>query len=119
MSTVDAVQRILESKGTRLYALDVITSSAGDSNYPTKGPSTTSVPHSLLAFAGRYKSRQIDGEIVRATDVKFYVATGDLSVVPSTKDQVSHSDGRTWNIKDVSDLQEKDDVVLYILQLRK
>lgn len=119
MSIQDSVMRIIAKMGNSLYSLKAITSSGTDPNYPTKGPVKTYVTHSLSAFPGRYKFRQTDGDLVRNNDIKLYVDTTSLAVIPSTRDQVTHTDGSLWNIKSVNRYDDGDIVDLYILQLRK
>jgi hypothetical protein len=118
MSIQASVHRIIAKMGNTSYSLSVVTSSGTDPNFPTKGPIKAYVSHPLRAFPGRYKYRQIDGELVRNNDIKLYVDTTDLTVVPSSKDQVTHTDGSTWNIKTVNRYDDADIVDLYILQLR-
>jgi hypothetical protein len=114
-----SVQRIIKKMGNQSYSLKVVTSSGTDPNNPTKGPSKTYVTHSLWAFPGRYKFRQVTGGVVKVDDIKLYVDTTDLTVVPTTTDQVTHTDGKVWNIKSINSYDDGSIVDLYILQLRK
>ncbi len=119
MSFLQSVNRLLVTRGTTSYSLKVITTNGLiDSNAPSKGSSSTSVTHSLLSYPGKYKTNQVDGELIKKDDVKLYVDPTDLAVVPKTDDIILFSADQ-WKIKDVIQYTVVDAIVLYILQIRK
>jgi len=120
MSLLDTTHRLIQTKGVTDFTLkSVTTSGLVDANYPSKGSTSTSTSHPLLAFPAAYTQKQITFGVVKKGDIKLYVDPTDLSVIPTPEDLITHPTLGTLRIKDVIDYNEAGSAVLYILQVRK
>jgi hypothetical protein len=117
MSFITSVNKLLRRNGTTSYSLKKVSTPSFDITNPTQAPTTTTTTYSLLAFPGQYKDNQIDGELVRMDDIKFYVDPTNLSVSINTADKIINDD-EEWDIIRKKTYTQGDTVVLYILQLR-
>ena len=87
-----------------------------DPNNPTS-TINISTPEQMLSYKGRYKSSEVDGEIIRKDDIKLYVDPSTISTVPKISDKVREGTDY-YTIKNVYQWQHKDTIILYVLQLR-
>ena len=88
----------------------------GPSYDPEPGPPTDHPARFVLL---RYKTMEIDGTRVQASDRKALVAPGGLTVEPTLSDQLVEADGTVWSIVRVEPLRPAETTVLYTLQVRK
>jgi hypothetical protein len=78
----------------------------------------TWTPDPIISYKGRFKRSEVDGEIIRKSDIKLYVDPSTLSTIPKINDKIT--DGNiTYNIQKVTTYLDVDTVVLYILQIRE
>lgn len=93
---------------------------AGPSTGPSYDPiSGADVDHPARFVLLRYKTMELDGTRVQASDRKALVAAGGLAIEPSLSDHLVEADGTTWSIVAVEPLRPAETTVLYTLQVRK
>lgn len=72
----------------------------------------------IISFASKFRTKEIDGELILASDIKLLVDVTSLSVVPDNSGKIT--DGtKQYQIKSVRAFKTGDVVNLYILQLRE
>lgn len=83
-----------------LAELATYTSVGTPSYTPSTGAITTpSTPHtSVPTVFTSFSRREIDGEAVRAEDLKAIIATQDLASTPTLNDTLARTDGTVWNV---------------------
>ena len=65
-----------------------------------------------------YQSRFVDGEIIRAGDVRVLIPAQGLTIIPKVDMKVEF-DGEIWNAISVDRVFSGDDIALWKTQLRK
>jgi len=91
-------------KGASVYTPATGTVTSTDIDYPT------------TAIFDEYELKEIDNNVVRATDKLAYIAANDLDVTPVVDDEITDADSVTWQIKNVK-VDPAD--ALWVLQIRK
>ena len=108
--------RLIDRKGNDSLSLVTISQVIDPSN-PLNIINTETLD-AISSFQGTFKQKEIDGDLVRNTDIKLYVDPSTVSSVPKIDDKVT--DGTTtYNIQRVTTYRDKDIVCLYILQIRE
>jgi hypothetical protein len=88
----------------------------GPSYNPTPG---AAVDHPARFVLLRYRTQEIDGTRVKASDRKALVAPGTLTIEPTLSDSLVEADGTVWPIVGVEPLRPAGTTVLWTLQLRR
>lgn len=87
---------------------------SGSENNPTFTPTD----HECTLVTEAYKTSEIDGSRVMASDLKVILAKGDLAISPTTEDKLVIG-GVPYSIVDVSPLSPGGVVVLWQMQVRR
>lgn len=66
-----------------------------------------------------YHSKYIDGDLVQAGDMQTGIAASGLEFVPGPSTMKVIIDSKAWKIVDSQPVYSKEQVVLYMLQLRR
>jgi len=66
-----------------------------------------------------YRSQYIDGDLVQVGDMQTGIAASGLEFVPEPSTMKVILDSKEWKIVHVQPVYSKDQVVLYMLQLRR
>lgn len=112
---LNSIIRLINKNGNDNLSLITISQTIDPDN-PLFVNNTESID-SIKSYQGHYKDKQIDGENIKATDIKLYVDPSTVNTTIEENDKIT--DGTiTYNIKNVKSYKEVNDVVLYILQLR-
>lgn len=90
----------------------------GASSYtPATGVTTSSdTEYTTTAIFDEFEQREIDNNVVRATDKLVYIAANDLEVTPLVDDEITDANSVTWQIVNVK--TDPADA-LWVLQIRK
>lgn len=87
---------------------------------PAHNPTVGSVTNDACTFViTDYRSREIDGTRVLATDKKAMIAPGTLPSAPKTVDLLVEADGSVYKIIDVKTVKPASTVILYEAQVRR
>lgn len=87
-------------------------------------PSTSSVPitestqSGIVGLFDNYKTKEIDGSLIKMGDVKMIVPGKGL-IEPQAEDTLTDKNGTKWTIKDFDVIRPAGDPLLYTFQLRK
>ncbi|MCP4341363.1 MAG: hypothetical protein GY799_21410 [Desulfobulbaceae bacterium] len=111
----------LSQRGTKTnYSLNSVSYSGEiDPDYPTKGSTRTIVSHTILSYGAAFTRKQKTFEVVEKGDVKLYIDPTGMTVVPSTKDTVTHITDGEFRVVDMITYNNVGQPILYILQLRQ
>lgn len=88
----------------------------GPAHNPTPSVSTN---HPAKFVITRFKSNEIDGSRVLASDKKALVSPLGLTVAPTLSDTLVDAGGASWKIVGVETLRPAETTVLITLQVRK
>lgn len=113
---LESVKRVLKRYGNNDYSLVRITNTVSATD-PTD---TTQIPVSdnIQSYPEKYKSSEIDGNLIKMKDIKLYVDPSTLTSAPTTSDKIT--DGTNiFSIKSIKRWKEADTICLYLFQLRK
>lgn len=94
------------------------TSVATQTYDPTTGTITTPSLHSAdvpIVFTS-FSRMEIDGEAVRAEDLKAIIATKDLTPIPTVNDTITREDGTVWS---VISIKTDPAGAVWVLQMRR
>lgn len=95
---------IYTQKGASVYTPGTGTVTSTDTDYTT------------TAIFDEFEQREIDNNVVRATDKLAYIASNDLDITPVVDDEITDANSVTWQIINVrSDPAD----ALWVLQIRK
>lgn len=106
-------QRLIREKGASCLIVRR-GEAGGDDHNPTPGAVATEACRAVLV---QYKSREIDGTLIRAADRKALVSTEGVSAAPTVMDRFRVG-VRDFEIVNVSVLSPADVPVMWTLQLR-
>ncbi|MBD9519288.1 hypothetical protein IB262_05190 [Ensifer sp. ENS02] len=86
---------------------------------PVEGGDPVTVEHTAKMFPDKYEAREIDGTVIKTGDVKLYISSVGLSVVPSVGMYAEMADGNSYRIEN-ADPNRYDGVtnVVFIVQGR-
>ncbi len=116
MSFINSINYLLTKYG-RSFIFRAITTSALDASNPTQAPTTTTIDTDIIGYSAQYKKGQVDGDLVKLEDQKFYLTTKDITFIPTINDRIIDG-SNNWSILSVRSVYEGEIVVLYELQLR-
>lgn len=86
---------------------------------PILGGDPVTVEHTAKMFPDKYDAREIDGTVIKTGDVKLYISSLGLSVVPTVGMYAVMADGKSYRIEN-ADPNRYDGVtnVVFIVQGR-
>lgn len=123
-NSTNMITRVLRRKGTDDYLLRKVTSSGLiDVNDPSKGPTLSTVDHSMQSYPGSadmvrgFMFGQKTDTLIEKEDIFLIVDVASLSVTPDQADMVVKLT-KVYNIKKVYSYEESGSVILYVLQIR-
>ena len=78
----------------------------------------TDVDVTAKALFTKFSSKDIAGDVIRATDSRVLIAASALSAAPDTDDKIIDNSTH-YNVINVETVKPGDTAILYILQVRK
>lgn len=86
---------------------------------PVEGGDPVTVEHTAKMFPDKYDAREIDGAVIKTGDVKLYISSVGLSVVPAVGMYAVMADGKSYRIEN-ADPNRYDGVtnVVFVVQGR-
>lgn len=87
-------------------------------NGPAHNPGLVITDHGCTAFVSRFRSREIDGVNILATD-KLVLIAPDIEVSPGPGDLIVEADGATLTVIDSTPIKPAGVVVLHRVQARR
>lgn len=119
MSVLDSILPAEAQKLVRSYGTSITYSTVTPASYsPSSGTvSNTRASRSVKAVVGNFDVRDVDGTIVKGTDVKLVVSGLDFETAPTTTDEFVLG-GVTYKVVRVMPLHSGDLAAAYELQGR-
>ena len=112
----DAAEAIIEAFDDIPQSITYIRKGASVYTPATGAVISTDTEYTTTAIFDEYELKEIDNNVVRATDKLAYIAANDLDVTPVVDDEITDTDSVTWQVIDIkSDPAE----ALWVLQIRK
>jgi hypothetical protein len=87
----------------------------GPAHDPTPGQPTS---HPCTVVYDTWRNDQIDGTLIRQSDLKIMCSASGLSITPAPNDRFKGVDGKECSIMNVEPLQPAGVPVMYVLQVR-
>jgi len=86
---------------------------------PVLGGDPVTVEHDAKMFPDKYDAREVDGTVVKTGDVKLYISSVGLSVIPAVGMYAVMADGKSYRIEN-ADPNRYDGVtnVVFVVQAR-
>ncbi len=115
MALTNSIQYLLDSYGQE-YTLRYVTISSIDLDNPTEAPTTSTTDVTITAYPSMYKKKELDGVLIKMQDIKLIV--GELETEPEEEDKIIQ-DSKTWTIKSIRPIYQKDSIIYHELQIRR
>jgi len=112
----DAAEAIIEAFDDIPQSIIYVQKGVSTYTPATGAVTSTDTEYTTTAIFDEYELKEIDNNVVRATDKLAYIAANDLDVTPVVDDEITDANSVTWQIINVkSDPAD----ALWVLQIRK
>lgn len=114
-SLVDTADSLIQEFGAQATLTKII---KGSYSAATSSITTTEETHTIQAVKLSFKQFEVDGEIIKTSDVKFLISSKDLAVTIETGDKITFNSVE-FSVQNVMEMAPAGTTVYFKVQARK